>query len=101
MRSAFPIPLLSLAIALLSFANYGTAQVPQQTVQSLSASEKVETRIGVLDSKDGVPSPETARRAYDSVDVARALDVYNYSFLGASALAMKKGFRTDRFGGGW
>ena len=42
--------------------------------------------------KDGAPSAETASKVYDMLDFTRALNVYNNSFRGASALAIVKGF---------
>ena len=53
---------------------------------------RVETRIGTLEFKDGVPSAETAERIFDTLDFTRALNVYNNSFRGASAYALRKGF---------
>ncbi|MGE6784561.1 DUF1254 domain-containing protein [Ensifer adhaerens] len=68
------------------------AQVAPETVQSLGAPDAVQTRIGTLEFKDGVPTAETANKVYDALDFTRALDVYNNSFRGASALAIVKGF---------
>ena len=68
------------------------AQVSEATIQSLSAPGSVETRIGTLEFKDGVPSAETAAAVYDTLDFTRALNVYNNSFRGASAYALRKGF---------
>ena len=78
----------------LAIAAPTMAQMSAQTLQSLSAPEKVETRIGPLEFTDGVPSAETAQTVYDAVDFARALAVYNNSFRGASALALRKGFQS-------
>jgi hypothetical protein len=68
------------------------AQVSEATVQSLSAPDSVETRIGTLGFKDGVPSAETAAAVFDTLDFTRALNVYNNSFRGASAYALRKAF---------
>ncbi len=70
------------------------AEVPEQVVQSLSAPASVETGIGTLDFLDGVPGDETASRVLDAVDFANALAVYNNSFRGASAYAIRQGFRS-------
>jgi hypothetical protein len=78
-------------LALLAAAA-ARAEVPESTITSLSAPDSVETRIGTLEFKDGVPSPETAQAVYDTLDFTRALDVYNNSFRGASAYAIRKGF---------
>ena len=67
---------------------------------SIAAPDKLETRIGSLEFKDGVPTVETARKVYDTLDFTRALNVYNNSFRGASALAIKKGMESIGAGSG-
>jgi hypothetical protein len=61
----------------------------------ITASAQVETRIGTLEFKDGVPSAETAQKVFDTLDFTRALNVYNNSFRGASALGFKRAFRAS------
>ncbi len=68
------------------------AQVSTETVKSLGAPDKIETNLGTLEFKDGVPTAESAQKVYDTLDFTRALNVYNNSFRGASALAIVKGF---------
>ena len=77
----------------LALARLAAAQVPVETLKSLSAPDKVETRIGPLEFKDGAPSVETAEKVRDTLDFTRALNVYNNSFRGASAYALGKGFQ--------
>jgi len=72
----------------------GTAQVSEETLKSLSTPDSVETRIGTLEFKDGAPSAETAQTVYDTLDFTRALNVYNNSFRGASAYALRRGFQS-------
>ena len=81
---------ISLAVA-ACLPSVGWADVSDATVQSLSAPDSVETRVGTLSFKDGVPTAETARAVYDTLDFTRALNVYNNSFRGASAYAIRKG----------
>ena len=59
---------------------------------AITTPDKVETRIGTLEFKDGAPSVETARKVYDTMDFTRALNVFNNSFRGASAYAIRQGF---------
>ena len=66
----------------------------QATVQSLGTPDRVETRIGTLEFKDGAPTVQTAERVRDTLDFTRALNVYNNSFRGASAYAIGKGFQS-------
>jgi hypothetical protein len=70
------------------------AQVSEETLQSLSTPDKVETSIGTLEFKDGAPSAATAQTVYDALHFTRALNAYNNSFRGASAYAIRKGFHS-------
>jgi hypothetical protein len=80
--------------AVLALPRLAAAQVSGETLKSISTPDKVETRIGPLDFKDGVPSVETAEKVRDALDFTRALNVYNNSFRGASAYALGKGFQS-------
>ncbi len=70
------------------------AQVSDATLKSLSVPDQTETRAGMLQYQDGVPTAETARKVYDTLDFTSALNVYNNSFRGASAFALGKGFQS-------
>jgi hypothetical protein len=70
------------------------AQVSKETLESLSAPDKVETSIGTLEFDDGAPSAATAQTVYDTIDFTRALNVYNDSFRGASAYAIAAGLES-------
>ncbi|MGK9167630.1 hypothetical protein KXR53_15100 [Inquilinus limosus] len=76
---------------LVAQTTIAAAQVSDETVRSLSAPDRVETRIGTLEFKDGVPSVATAQTVYDTLAFANGLAVYNNSFRGASAYAIRKG----------
>ncbi|MCG6875932.1 MAG: DUF1254 domain-containing protein [Betaproteobacteria bacterium] len=83
-----------MSLALVVATSPALAQVSSETLQSLGAPDRAETRIGTLESKYGVPSAATAQKVYDTLDFTRALNVYNNSFRGASAYAIAKGFRS-------
>jgi hypothetical protein len=83
--------MLALALGAL-LALPAAAQVSQKTLQSISTPDKVETRLGTLEFKAGAPSVATAEKVYDALDFTRALNVFNNSFRGASAYAIRKGF---------
>jgi hypothetical protein len=61
---------------------------------SLVTLDKVETSVGTLEFKDGVPDKATAEKVRDALDFTRALNAYNNSFRGASALAIAKGLNS-------
>ena len=61
---------------------------------AITTPDKVETRIGTLEFKDGAPSAETVQKVYDSLDFVRGVDAFMNSFSGASAYAIRKGFQS-------
>jgi hypothetical protein len=76
-----------------SLALSGIAVAQTQAIPPiLMTPDKVETRIGPLQFKDGAPSVETAEKIYDTLDFTRGLDVFLNSYGGASAYAIRKGF---------
>jgi hypothetical protein len=87
---------LTVVLAASPFTGGGgaAAQTSAAIPPALTTPDKVETRIGPLLFKDGAPSVATARRVYDTLDFTRALNVFNNSFRGASAYAIRKGFHS-------
>ena len=67
------------------------AQVSQETLQSISTPDKVETRIGPLEFKDGMPSEETIAKVYDNLDFTHAFEAFVNTFQGVSIRAVHKG----------
>ncbi len=90
-----PLPrllkLLALSSCLCGIAA-AHADVSDAVLKSISAPASIDTHLGTLEFKDGAPTAETAQKVYDTLDFTRALNVYNNSFRGASALAIVKGF---------
>ena len=80
------------ALAALAGSFPALAQSETGIPPAITTPERVETRIGTLQFRDGAPSPETARLVYDTLDFTRALNVFNNSFRGASAYAIREGF---------
>ena len=85
--------LIASNLALALAASTAFADVPQATLDGLAAPASIDTRIGTLEFDKGVPTDATAKTVYDTLDFTRALNVYNNSFRGASALGLKKGFQ--------
>ena len=77
-----------IAVASIGMLALPAAQIPA----AITTPDKVETRIGTLEFKDGAPSAETVEKVYDALDFNRALDAFMNSFPGASAYAIGKGF---------
>jgi hypothetical protein len=72
----------------------GVGQDAQLPPASITTPEKVETRIGTLEFKDGAPTVETAQKVRDTLDFTRALSAFNNSYRGASAYAIRKGIHS-------
>lgn len=80
-------------VAFCALAMSAAAEVAPDVIRGLSAPDSIETRIGTLEFNKGAPTEATVSAVRDAVDFARALEVYNNSFRGASALAIKKGLQ--------
>jgi hypothetical protein len=90
-RKRTTLLMLFFMVALPGFA---AAQTTTKIPAEITTPDRVETRIGTLEYKDGVPTVETAERVRDTLDFTRALNAYNNSFRGASAYALGKGFQS-------
>ena len=84
------VPFVALVVTVS--ASPAGAQVSQQTIDALGTPAKVTTRIGVLEYKDGVPTPATVQKSYDFLDLQHGVDVYLDAFQGVSTYAIRKGF---------
>jgi hypothetical protein len=60
------------------------AQVPEQTLGSISTPDTVETRLGTLRFDDGAPSPETLQAVYDNLDFTHAFETFVNTLQGVS-----------------
>ncbi len=75
-------------------ATTATAQVSEETLDSISTPDQVETSIGTLEFMDGAPTPETAEAVYDYLDTARAMDAFLKGIPGASLKGLIDGTRS-------
>ena len=61
------------------------AQTTTEIPSILITPDKVNSRIGTLEFKDGAPSAETVEKVCDTLDFTRGLDTFLNSYGGASA----------------
>ena len=61
---------------------------------SLVTPDKVESRLGTIEFKDGVPSKETAEKLYDNLDFTYAYRAFMDNLRGVSILAFRKGLES-------
>ena len=66
-------------------------EVTDETLESISTPNQVETSIGTLEFIDGAPLPETAEKVYDFLDTTRAMDTFLKGMPGASLKALIDG----------
>jgi hypothetical protein len=64
------------------------ADVPK----SITTPDSVETRIGTLKFKDGLPDEETVKKVYDNIDFARGVEAFMTGIPATSVQALKNGF---------
>lgn len=67
------------------------AQTAPAIPPSISTPDRVESRLGVLDFKDGVPSKATAEKLYDNLDFTYAYRAFMDNLRGVSIHALRKG----------
>ncbi len=60
---------------------------------SITTPDKVETSIGTLEYFDGFPTPETAQKCFDYIDMSRGVNVFLTTIPAASLVSMRDGMR--------
>ena len=72
----------------------GRDGVSAETLRSISTPDRVESRLGSLEFRDGAPTKATAELLYDHLDFVRGMEAFINAFPGASLAAMRRGFRS-------
>ena len=70
---------------------FTTTTTQAQIPPSITTPDKVETRIGTLEFKDGAPSKETLDKVYDNLDFTHAFEAFVNTFQGVNMAAVRKG----------
>jgi len=86
--------ILALACIAAISPEFAAAQTATALPPGLHTPDRVDTRVGTLEFKDGTPTIDTAQKVRDALDFTAALNVFNNSFRGASAYALRKGFQS-------
>jgi len=85
---------LAIAATVVALPPDVDAQVSQRTLNTISTPDKVETRIGRLDFKDGMPSKDTLAKVYDNLDYTHAFNAFVNTMQGVSIRALNKGLQS-------
>jgi hypothetical protein len=80
--------------AMPTLPHMAAAQTAPAIPPAITTPDKVETRIGTLDFKDGAPSKATLDKVYDEIDSANAQRAFADTFQGASIHALHKGLQS-------
>jgi len=88
-RTAF-LPVVA-TCAMLSLPHSASAQTTPAIPAAITTPNKVDSRIGTLDFKDGMPSKQTIDKIYDNLDLTHAFEAFVNTFQGVSIRAIHKG----------
>lgn len=70
-----------------------SAQAQQTKIPaSISTPDRIESKIGTLQFKDGYPIGETAAKIRDELDYLHGVEAFMNSIQGVSIYALRKGF---------
>jgi hypothetical protein len=92
MLRILPFTILA-ACALLATPRRSAAQAANAIPAEITTPDRVETRIGALEFKDGVPSKTTIEKAYDNLDFTYAFRAFMDNLRGVSIHALRKGMQ--------
>jgi hypothetical protein len=81
-----------LVATVITAAGGATAQTSSAIPPAITTPDKVETRVGTMEFKDGMPSKETVDKVYDNLDFTHAFEAFVNTMQGVSLVAMRKGF---------
>jgi hypothetical protein len=76
---------------LISCGREAAAQSTPEIPPAITTPDKVETRTGTLEFKDGAPSAETIAKVYDKLDFTHAFEAFVNTMRGVSIEAICKG----------
>ncbi len=77
--------------ATLVLPRLAAAQTAPAIPPSITTPDRVQSRLGTLDFKDGMPSPATLAKVYDNLDFTHAVNAFMNTFQGVNMAAARKG----------
>jgi hypothetical protein len=80
-----------LSMAALALPHVTAAQATSGIPPAITTPDRVESRIGTLDMKDGAPSKETLAKVYDNLDFTHAFEAFVNTMQGVNMAAIHKG----------
>jgi hypothetical protein len=88
-----PLTVINVILAMLMAGAPSTRAQQKSTDASASIStpDKVDTRIGTMEFKDGMPSKVTVSKLYDNLDFTHAFEAFVNTFQGVNMAAIREG----------
>jgi hypothetical protein len=90
-RLIMPLAVLA-ACAVLAPPHLAAAQATTGIPPAITTPDTVQTRVGTLDFKDGMPSKDTVDKVYDNLDFTHAFEAFVNTYQGVNMAAGRKGF---------
>jgi hypothetical protein len=88
-------PLTVLAVCVvLAAPRLATAQAASAIPPTITTPDRVNSRLGTLEFKDGAPSKATVDKMYDQIDFTHAYNVFMNSLDGVSIATLRKGMQS-------
>jgi hypothetical protein len=88
MKQQLRILAVVVAFAMLGPPRLATAQASIGIPPAITTPDKVETRVGTMEFKDGAPSQATLDKVYDNLDFTHAFEAAEASAHGAAPYAL-------------
>jgi hypothetical protein len=80
--------------AVLATPRLATAQAASAIPPTITTPDRVNSRLGTLEFKDGAPSKGTVDKMYDQIDFTHAYNVFMNSLDGVSIATLRKGMQS-------
>jgi hypothetical protein len=94
MKQRFGLVGAATTCAALAFSHFAIAQPAPAIPPSLITPDRIESRIGPLDFKDGAPSRATLDKVFDNLDFTYAFRAFMDNMRGVSIHAARKGLHS-------
>ena len=85
-----PLAVLA-ALAVIALPRLAETQTSAGISPAITTPDKVETRIGTLEFKDGMPSQDTLSKVHDNLDFTHAFEAFVNTFQGVNMAAIREG----------
>ena len=93
LRLITPLALLAVCVV-LAVPRLATPQAAGTIPPSITTPDRVNSRLGTLEFKDGAPSKATVDKMYDQIDFTHAYNAFMNSLDGVSIATLRKGMQS-------